>query len=110
MAIRDRPRDYDNRGFRNNRGPRETRDNQAREPRQPAPEEPTNGLPAFITAPTRLPVEAGAAQPVDHVGETVTSPEAGDDAFHLRPRRRRRPKAEFAGTEGEAPTPDPVNE
>ena len=107
----DRPRDYDNRGFRNNRGPREMRDNnQAREPRQPVVEEPTNGLPAFITAPTRVPVEAVANQPAADVSDAVTSPETTDDAFHLRPRRRRRPKAEFAGSEGESPTSDPVNE
>lgn len=115
------PRDYDNRNFRNNRGPRDFREGgQPREPRQPVVDEPSNGLPAFITAPTRIPPENVAAEPVAAVPEPVgAGPEAssGDDAgFHLRPRRRRRPKTEFGNGDGEgegrqeAPATDPVGD
>ena len=106
----DRPaRDYDNRGPRNNRGPR---DFQPREARQPVVDDAMpNGLPAFITAPVRVPTET-----VEPVTSVAPSTDQGDEAeFLLRPRRRRRPKAEFAGGEtdgghSEAPSGDPVGE
>ena len=104
------PRDYDNRGYRNNRN-REFRENLPREPRQPALEEPTNGLPAFITAPTRVVVE-NEPQPVVQEAAAPTPETDDESALHLRPRRRRRPKSEFAEGPGqtEAPATDPVGE
>ena len=45
----------------------------------------------------------------------AATPEAGDEAgFHMRPRRRRRPKSEFAGAESvegnqDTPAGDPVD-
>ena len=117
-------RDFDNRGQRNNRGNRDFRgeNNQPREPResrQPDIEPAINGLPAFITTPVRIQPEA--PQPViESIAATASdvpssAPDAGDSAeFALRPRRRRRTKAEFAGSEGdvahEAPASDPVGE
>ena len=81
----------------------------------------TTALPAFITAPTRLPappspqpedVDAFSAQsPVSSLTATSESPEnvaaPGDDEnrFHLRPRRRRRPRPD-TGEGGDA-TPQP---
>ena len=114
-------RDYDNRNFRNRRDERSRDGQQPREfrdqPRQPVPDEqPSVGLPAFITAPTRVSVveTAEIEQPALASIETpVTAPETGDEAsFHMRPRRRRRPKPEFAGAEdasdggGSAPAGD----
>ena len=98
------PRDFDNRG-RGSRPPRPYRDNG--EARQPVvDDQPINGLPAFITAPTRVP-DVAASEPVT---EAPDVPHEGEEAgFHLRPRRRRRAKAEFVG-EGEAhqePSPLP---
>ena len=103
-------RDYDNRNFRkrddrprDGQQPRDLRDQQ-RETRQPVPDEqPSVGLPAFITAPTRVqvPDAAEAEQPaIAAVVTPETAPETGDEAsFHMRPRRRRRPKSEFAVAE-----------
>ena len=100
-------RDYDNRNFRNRRDER-SRDGQPVrdfQPRLPVPDEqPVVGLPAFITAPTRAPVAdvAEAEQPVIAQAQPpATGPETSEDAgFHMRPRRRRRPKTEFAGADG----------
>jgi len=101
------PRDYDNRGYRNNnRGPRDFREApQPRETRQPQfDDQPNGGLPAFITAPTRTVTENA---PSESQAEPEALPkdvaaEMGDETnLHLRPRRRRRPKSEFvAGEEG----------
>ena len=107
----DRPaRDYDNRGARN-RGPREFQPREPREPRQPVIEEaPANGLPAFITAPVRIPVET-VVEPVEAKSVSPVVDQGDEVGFAMRPRRRRRPKAEFAGgdeAQGELPTPDPV--
>ena len=85
--FRDQPRDYDNRP----RGPRPPRP--MAEARPPLPEEPVNGLPAFITAPTRVVAEPAEIETVE---QPALRAEAGDEAVHLRPRRRRRPKPEFA--------------
>ena len=100
-------RDYDNRNFRNRRDDR-SRDGQPVrdfQPRPPVPDEqPVVGLPAFITAPTRVavPDAAEAEQPVvAQVEAPAVAPETGEDAgFHMRPRRRRRPKSELANAEG----------
>ena len=57
-------------------------------------------LPAFITAPVRIPTEEPPAQPVE-TGAEDGSEGAG---FHLRPRRRRRrPAGEGEAGPSEAP-------
>ena len=91
------------------RPPREFRnDQQPRfEPRPVTDEQPDTGLPAFITAPVRIPVsDADAPQPT----LLGVAPESGLDmtsdegvGFHLRPRRRRR----RPGSEGEGEAPAP---
>ncbi|MGH6848347.1 MAG: DUF4167 domain-containing protein [Methylocella sp.] len=62
-----------------------------------------NVLPAFITAPVRVPAEAhGAAPPVEALSPLLTGPPEANDAangFHPRPSRRRGGKAE-AGVAG----------
>ena len=62
------------------------------ETRQPIEENAATALPAFITAPVRLPVSDAASEPPPLNGgepeQTDMSGEAG--GFHLRPRRRRR--------------------
>jgi hypothetical protein len=94
------------------RPPREFRnDQQPRfEPRPVADEQPDTGLPAFITAPVRIPVsDSEAPQP----NLQSAAPEGGQDmtsdegmGFHLRPRRRRR----RPGSEGEGEAPAPRGE
>ncbi len=76
-----------------------------------------SGLPAFITAPTRTVPESVPSEPQAQPDVVVTevSAEATDESnLHLRPRRRRRPKSEFAAgdSEGrqEAPASDPVGD
>ncbi len=130
------PRDYDNRP--RGRGPRAFRENgegrhsDARqteghqpEPRQVVADEPNNGLPAFITAPTRVQPDPVASEPAAApdgprakptppavASEDAAPPSDGEDAgFLLRPRRRRRSKAEFAAQAPDAPpASDPVAE
>lgn len=106
------PREFDNRNFRNNRPPRDQqpRDQQPREPRQPVVDETSNGLPAFITAPARVIAES---EPAPELPTPVgRGPEDAEEAaYHLRPRRRRRPKAEeFGGEADKAPAPDVVGD
>lgn len=101
------PREFDNRNFRGNRPPR---DQQPREPRQPVVDETSNGLPAFITAPARVIAEP---EPAPELPSPVgRGPEAEEDpGYHLRPRRRRRPKPEeFGGEADKAPAPDVVGD
>ena len=97
-------RDQDNRA-RNGRGPRDFRNDAPREqrvePRQPVEDAP-KGLPAFITAPVRTPTEA-IAGPLEPDAAVESFGAINDDGaerepngFHLRPRRRRRSKAEMA--------------
>jgi Domain of unknown function (DUF4167) len=99
-------RDQDNRNQRSGRGPRDfrndaPRNDQRNESRPPIEDAEPKGLPAFITAPVRAPsdsiesepsVETFAAVAEDH--SEVADREA--NGFHLRPRRRRRSKAEMA--------------
>lgn len=99
-------RDQDHRNQRSGRAPRDFRNDAAprNESRAPAPvieEVEPNGLPAFITAPVRAPsdsieseapVEAFAS--ISNERSEVVDREA--NGFHLRPRRRRRSKAEMA--------------
>ena len=110
-------RDFDNRGQRNaNRPSRDFRD-QPREYREPRPveAEPTaSALPAFITAPVRVQPEpdveasGGATEFAPSLTDAPSSDESG---FALRPRRRRRTKAEFAETGGEPEAAtDPVGD
>ncbi len=119
--FQDRPRDYDNRP--RGRGPRPFRDaGEMRQPeaRQPMLDEPVNGLPAFITAPTRVQPDPVASEPPAEALDPTGAPssnggaahEGGEEpAFHLRPRRRRRSKAEFAAEAPDAPpASDPVGE
>jgi hypothetical protein len=106
------PREFDNRGFRNrNRDFRDGSTREVREPRAPALEEPVNGLPAFITAPTRTTIE-NDPQPVVQEASVPVTDATDEAAFHLRPRRRRRPKGDFGEGEGhtEAPASDPVGD
>ncbi len=91
------PRDFDNRNGRGNRAAPIHRDNG--EARPPVLEEqPVNGLPAFITTPTRLQPEVVATDVA--MQPSIPSDEGDEANFHLRPRRRRRAKADFA-TDGE---------
>ncbi len=110
-------RDFDNRGQRNgNRPNREFRD-QPREYREPRPveaEPSASALPAFITAPVRAQPEpeVETQAPVTEAPLDMTeAPTSDDGGFALRPRRRRRTKAEFAETGGEAQAaPDPIGD
>ncbi len=107
----------DNRGprdFRQDQQPREfqprdqqPRDSQPREqqPRDQQPrlefsEQPTTALPAFITAPVRTPNLESADVPVQ---QSNVPPQEGAEAggYHLRPRRRRRP-VDAAGADAPA--------
>lgn len=95
-------RDQESRGQRGGRSPRDYRGDGAPrgESRAPVEEVERNGLPAFITAPVRPQSDALA---VESSVETfppvlVDQPESEREVngFHLRPRRRRRSKAEMA--------------
>lgn len=75
------------------------------------------GLPAFITAPVRLQPDphpaAGHAEPI--AADYMAQPDSENEAsgFHLRPRRRRRPKAEIDMGNGSGETVaarDPVGD
>ena len=99
-----RGRDYENRGNRG-RGPRDYRNESSirvdprDEPRIAEPGIESNGLPAFITAPVRVPTESHDIVPaIDSLAPLVSGPpeeEGGANGFHPRPRRRRRSKAEM---------------
>ena len=77
-----------------------------------------NVLPAFITAPVRVPAEPhDAAPPVEALSPLLAGPSEGDDAadgFHPRPSRRRsgKPEAGAAGPRGGEATNanDPVQD
>jgi hypothetical protein len=112
--FQDRNNQQNRQGPNPNRGPRPQRDfrndQQPRfEPRQaPVQEQPDTGLPAFITAPVRIPVsDNDAPQPALQGGAPENGPEMVQDegvGFHLRPRRRRRrPGAEGEGETAGAP-------
>jgi hypothetical protein len=84
-----------NRGPRDNRPPRDTRNEAPREqPAAAVAEIEPNALPSFITSPVRVaPTEPVSAAPFVPVAEPVSEQ---DDAggFHLRSRRRRRPRVD----------------
>ncbi|WP_051335371.1 DUF4167 domain-containing protein [Methylocapsa acidiphila] len=115
-------RDSDSRGQgQRGRPPREYRNDAAPrgESRVPSEELERNGLPAFITAPVRPQPEALGAEPPNEAfpAALVDQPEADRDVggFHLRPRRRRRSKAEMAldqasGGGQESNASDPVGD
>lgn len=119
------PRDYRNDSQRTD----SQRNDQRLEPRLPLGEIEPKGLPAFITAPVRIQPEPYANEPENgsfHLEAaqpailsqdlTVASSEAQEVAsdFHLRPRRRRRTKAEIAADQKSASetsdAKDPVGE
>jgi hypothetical protein len=106
----------DNRGNRG-RGPRDYRSeapirvDAREEPRIADANIEGNGLPGFITAPVRVPVEPhDSSPPVETLSPLLVTPPEVEDAangFHPRPRRRRRTKAEMGVDEtpgGEAGT------
>lgn len=112
---RNQNRNNQNRNSRDQRPPREFRNDQQPRPehrqeaRPPVSEDqPETGLPAFITAPVRIPVsETEMPQPA--VGGPVEAQhDANQDGegvgFHLRPRRRRRSRPAGEGEGVEAPT------
>lgn len=101
-----RPRDSDGRSHRPSRGPRDfsnettIRVDQRGEAQPAEPEAVSNGLPAFITAPVRVPAEVHDAGPqTEPLTSLLADPAEAEHAgngFHPRPRRRRRGKAEMA--------------
>jgi Domain of unknown function (DUF4167) len=103
-----RGRDEDNRGSRG-RGPRDYRNETSIrvDPRDETRLADTgiegNGLPAFITAPVRVPSEShDSAPPIETLSPLLGGPSEVEDVangFHPRPRRRRRGKVEM-GVEG----------
>ena len=116
-------RDQEGRGQRGNRPPRDYRnDSQPRyEPRndmRPSEEIEGQSLPAFITAPMRIPTDVQMAEgELNGMGmEVMDTPEmeAETAGFHLRPRRRRRttkPSSETANPGNEATNAtDPVGD
>jgi hypothetical protein len=82
----------------------------------------STALPAFITAPSRPPVSPAAPVSqqelstngfVEHDGASASpdfagpaNADDGENHFHLRPRRRRRPRSETAADGGDAPLPE----
>lgn len=109
---RNQNRHNQNRGPREARPPREFRNDQPRqdnrtEPRPVSDEQPDPGLPAFITAPVRIPVsENEIPQPM--IGGPEGNPDQGQEGegvgFHLRPRRRRRNRPQGEGEASETPS------
>jgi hypothetical protein len=115
---------------RQNRDPNQSRDQDSRngsrngrrdyrEPRAPLNADAEAGLPAFITAPVRVPPDVHMESAADEgMPRTIaTQPEVeteGNGGYLLRPRRRRRSKAEMASGadfRGEATNAsDPVGE
>jgi hypothetical protein len=114
-----RGRDYENRGNRG-RGPRDYRNESSirvdprDEPRIAEPGIESNGLPAFITAPVRVPTESHDIVPaIDSLAPLVSGApeeEGGANGFHPRPRRRRRSKAEMGLDESQGGTERSANE
>jgi hypothetical protein len=114
-GLRERPpyrEDY--RGERSDE-PRPVRETPSRETAAADPE-PVNGLPAFITAPVRLPnpePEAGETAPEAARSAEPSSANPGEETgrFPLRPRRRRRPRPDGDSSEaGSDETPPDSDE
>jgi hypothetical protein len=86
------------------------------ENRAPADEIASPSLPAFITAPVRLQQDVHGGDAHEGIANDYierTDPEGEASGFHLRPRRRRRTKAELGIGEGAgetAPASDPVGD
>ncbi len=101
-----RGRDQDSRSHRPNRGPRDFRNDasirvdQRGETQTVDADVVGTGLPAFITAPVRVPAEIhDAGPPVETLAPLLADPAGAEhegNGFHPRPRRRRRGKAEMA--------------
>lgn len=112
-------RETEQRGGRGGRAPRDYRQEtryERSEPRGAADEIDGNkGLPAFITSPVRLQAEAhlGGVDEQPIVAEILDRPDVETEAtgFHLRPRRRRRGKAELGDGPAEITSArDPVGD
>lgn len=109
----------------------ENRANRGRNPRDYRPESPfradpreeaqiahtgveSNGLPAFITAPVRVPAESHEANtPIDTLTPLLGGApeiEGGANGFHPRPRRRRRSKVEMGLEEAQNSEEGSANE
>ena len=89
-----------NRGYQDNRQPRDFRNDQPIPPQETA--EP-GGLPSFITSPVRVPI--AETEPISQPPQVDEQPvEAGGEGggFHLRSRRRRRNRGEQGGDSPEA--------
>ncbi|VFU10694.1 conserved protein of unknown function [Methylocella tundrae] len=105
---RDAPgREQESRASRGGRSQRDFRGEAPREQRgdrAPVDDGEPKGLPAFITAPVRAvsdalsePLEANASvETLNPIGDGHSDAEREPNGFHLRPRRRRRSKAEMA--------------
>ena len=100
----DQNRFNQNRGQRDNRPQRDFRMEQPREQPQPVVDAEPAALPSFITSPVRIPV-AEVAQPSTPVADQPQTEANDAGEFHLRPRRRRRPRTEpgAEGPEADAP-------
>ncbi|ACK50853.1 conserved hypothetical protein [Methylocella silvestris BL2] len=96
--------DQDNRASRRGREFRGDLPRDPRADRAPVEEVQPNGLPAFITAPVRQPSETlpesldptAALDSLVPISEDRAEADRESNGFHLRPRRRRRSKAEMA--------------
>ncbi|PNG26743.1 DUF4167 domain-containing protein [Methylocella silvestris] len=96
--------DQDNRTSRRGREFRSDLPRDSRAERAPVEEVQPNGLPAFITAPVRQPSETlpesldptVALDSLVPISEDRVEVDRESNGFHLRPRRRRRSKAEMA--------------
>ncbi len=107
----DQNRFNQNRGQRDNRPQqRDFRNDQPREQPVVIAEAEAAALPSFITSPVRIPIAETPAPLAIANGEEshVETVEAG--GFHLRPRRRRRNRAEQGAEATDAGTPDPIRD
>ena len=91
------------REFRNDQQPQQQQPREQqpyREPRAEIPEVEPNGLPAFITSPVRINAadQEAPAPMINDMDQPRAEGEVG--GYHLRPRRRRRPRPEGEAPEG----------
>jgi hypothetical protein len=104
------------RDYRNEGQPRLDRNEPRAEARAPVEEVEAQGLPAFITGPVRIQPDLADSGVEALTPEIAEQPEATGEpnGFHLRPRRRRRTKAEMAMEQGSrseaASAKDPVGD
>lgn len=130
QGLRDNQgREQESRTSRGGRGQRDFRGDAPREQRAeraPVDDGEPKGLPAFITAPVRAASDAISDSLEANAGVETLNPIGGDhsdgerepNGFHLRPRRRRRSKAEMAidsasahdSNDAESSAKDPVGD